>query len=106
MATVLLVVDRVDGSIVFGDFFVFLALGFRPRGPVAGEAEGIGIFLVLGTCFLIAWLCTLLGTIAGWVGVRRSGSLVALAWASLAVNTVLCLVGVPVAARFILQWPN
>jgi hypothetical protein len=72
---------------------------------VAGEAEGIGIFLVLGTCVLIAWLCTLLGTIAGWVGVRRSGSLVALAWAILALNAALCLVGVPLAALLVLQWP-
>jgi hypothetical protein len=87
--------------ILFGltTLFVLLALGFRPHGNLAREEEGNENFLVLGVCFLIAWLLTMLRSIAGWVGVRRSG----MALASLACSVLAWVIGLLLAVEESLQ---
>jgi hypothetical protein len=80
--------------------FVWLALGFRLRGNLAREEEGNETFLVLGVCFLIACLFTVLRSIAGWVGVRRSG----VALASLACSALAWVIGLLLAAEEYAHW--
>ncbi len=79
------------GSLVFlvlGTIFVFLFYWAPPRASEGDPAGVVGLF-VIGSCFLGAWCCSLLGIIAGWVGVRRSPGKMRLAMVALVFNVAL-----------------
>jgi len=80
-----------------------LMYGLRPHGYVNGVATRIVIGLELGACILVAWVSSLAGAIAGCLGARRSSNLAWSAWASVVVNTVLCLAGVPLWVVFLFR---
>jgi hypothetical protein len=87
-------------SFALATVFVLQSLGFRPRGNLAREEDGNAIFLALGVGFLITWSFTVLGSIAGWVGVRRSG----MALASLACSVLAWVIGLLLAAEEFAHW--
>jgi ABC-type sulfate transport system permease component len=63
----------------------------------AGPAEGAAVLFAVATCLIAAWSGTLLGTIFGWIGVRRSSSGKRFARAIAIVNTTVALLpAVPV----------
>jgi hypothetical protein len=85
------------GLLAAAILFVALVYLYQPDEP-AGPAEAAGIVLVRGMCFVIAWSCTLAGSITGIIGVRRTGRQLGLAKASLWLNAILCVIVVPIVA--------
>jgi hypothetical protein len=74
---------------------------FASQSSGSGPAEGAALTFVIALCALIALSCALLGSIFGWVGLRRSTKGRSFALAIAALNTTVCLL--PVIGPFVWQ---
>jgi hypothetical protein len=67
-----------------------------PRHAAGPALAGAQIFATI-LLSIVAWCCTFLGAITGWVGIRRSSSDLGLPWAGLGLNSALCFAGIILA---------
>src|SRR5437763_802675 len=64
--------------------------GYFARRSVTGPADGAIVALLVVTGAATTWLCSLLGTISGVIGVRRARGHPRLGVTALALNALIC----------------
>ena len=97
------------GSLVFFALAILILLTLVSLLPhqVGGDdpAAGAALLFLIAVGLCAASSCTVLGTIFGWVAVRRSRGSLEVAWVGLALNGALCFLGAVVATAGLLAFP-
>jgi hypothetical protein len=69
-----------------------LVTGYCSTKSAVGPADGAAIAFLVSSAATVSWLCALLGTICGAIGVRQPSSRTKLGFAVLALNALFCII--------------